>query len=63
MKNQNTKFISYKKVLIFGAKSSGKTSLIKLMEDYPIFKMKHPLEEEEEEKNNKNEGNILKILI
>lgn len=61
MKNQSTKFISYKKVLIFGAKSSGKTSLIKLMEDYPKFKIKHPLKEEEENKN--SEGNILKILI
>ena len=60
MKSQNTIFISYKKVLIFGAKSSGKTTLTKLMEIYPNFKMEQP---SEEEKENKNDSNILNILI
>jgi len=54
MKNQNTKFISYKKVLIFGAKSSGKTTLTKLIGDYPNFKMELPSEEEKEDKNDSN---------
>jgi adenylate kinase family enzyme len=58
MKNQNTQFISYKKVIIFGAKSSGKTTLTKLMEIYPIFNMEQPSEEEKE-----NDSNILNILI
>ena len=57
MENKNTKFISYKKVLIFGAKSSRKTTLTKLMEKYPIFKIEQP--SEEEEKENKNDSNIL----
>ena len=60
MKNQNTKFISYKKVLILGTKSSGKTTLTKLIKKYPIFKMEQP---SDEEKENKNDSNILNILI
>ena len=54
MENQNTQFISYKKVLIFGTKSSGKTTLTKLMGDYPIFKMELPPEEEKEKKTDSN---------
>ena len=54
MKNQNTKFIAFKKVLIFGSKSSGKTTLTKLIGDYPNFKMELPSEEEKEDKNDSN---------
>lgn len=67
MKNKNTKFISYKKVLIFGAKSSGKTILKNLIEEYPNIKIKQPLSDEEkdneDEKEKENHSNIFNIII